>query len=733
MRSFAEAFGAAGLWEYEPFETAPMRAANRICFGIEGVWRLRLERARTILSLGADFLETWLSPLEQARGYAEARRYHNGEMGRHVQLEPRLSLTGANADQWLPIRPGSEYALAMGLLHQILVEELDRDLPAPLREGLVEITKPFVAVRAAELTGVPADSILYLARAFARARPGVALPVGVSASGRTATAAHIAVNLLNLATGNLGVTLELVDSPSAAALATHAELGTLIERMAADELAILVLHDTNPSYTLPPSSGWAAAAAGVPLVVALSATLDETASEADLVLPLPTPLEAWGDWQPRAGVNGLQQPCTRPLHDSRHAGEIFLHLAEELGGEVADALPWQGFHDCLRDRWSKLMQEQAAGPSFEAFWSQALQSGGVWNEVEVKPLALDTSVLGGSWLPQLHPVTVAGREAEPSETGSPIFDLVVFPSLHHYDGRGANQPWLQEVADPVAQVAWGPWAEVQTDTAQRLGIDDGDLLVLRSAEGEVRIPARLSRWIHSDVVAVPIGHGHTAYGRTALQRSGNAVHLLSWEVEEISGGLLWLSEGISVERLGPRQQLVSPRGSARQEERGIAQAVALTTLRSAGGRKESEQRQLPPLYPAHQHPEHRWAMVIDNHACIGCNACAVACYAENNVPVVGREQMALGREMAWLQLEVYDEGTDSPDVRFLPMLCQQCDNAPCEPVCPVTATYHNPEGLNAQIYNRCVGTRYCSHNCPYKVRRFNWLQPQFPEPLNLQL
>lgn len=734
LLSFTDTFGAAGLWEYEPFAYEPLRAANRICFGRESMWRLRIEKARMILSLGADFLETWMSPVEQARGYSEARRYRAGEMGSHFQVEPRMSLTGANADDWLPTRPGSEYGLAMGLLNQILARGLDRGLSAEVREGLTNLSRPFTAERTAELTGVPADEIFYLAYTFASAQPSLALPVGISSSGRAATAAHIAVILLNIATGNLGETLEVVDAPGMTSLVTHAEMGTLIEQMVSDEVALLMVHQSNPSFTLPAASGWAAAVEQVPLVVAFSSTLDETAAEADLVLPIPTWLESWGDFEPRAGILGLQQPSMRPLHDTRHLGEILMNLAQTLGGEVAAALPWESFHDCLRDRWAGIWEGQPEAESFDSFWIQALRQGGLWEEVEAEPVSLDPSVFEGTWLPQLRPVSVETREDESREGGSPIFDLVVFPSSHLYDGRGANRSWLQEIPDPIAQVVWGPWAEIHPEAARRLGVSNGDLLALRSAEGEVRVPALLNRWIQRDVVAVPLGYGHTEYGHTARRPDGNPLKMLGWDVEEVSGGLLWQSEGVTLERLGPRQQLVSPRGGSQQQERGLAQVISLAALRrGAAGSEHVQEHELPPLYPPHEHPKHRWGMVIDNHACIGCNACAVACYAENNVAVVGREQMALGREASWLRIEVYDEGIMKPEVRFLPMLCMQCDNAPCEPVCPVVATYHTAEGLNAQVYNRCVGTRYCSHNCPYKVRRFNWFKPQFDEPLNLQL
>ena len=357
---------------------------------------------------------------------------------------------------------------------------------------------------------------------------------------------------------------------------------------------------------------------------------------------------------------------------------------------------------------------------FEGFWVDSVRQGGRFQTAPTKPVRLNPDVFQKSF----HSPTFVGQAEG--------LTLIPYPSLAYYDGRMANRPWLQEMPDPLSQIVWDNWLEIHPSDAKRLGIKRNDLLQLQSRTGEIKLPAHISKGVKPGTVAVPVGQGHSAFGRYAQGQGASPIPLLSGEPETDSGALIWLGTRVVVRQTGLKHKLASTSGSDRSHDREIVQTIPLAALQS-GREKEARPHHLE-MYPEHHHEKHRWGMVIDLNACVGCNACVVACSAENNIPVMGKEQVAYGREMSWIRIQRYDEGTDEhPDHHFIPMLCQHCDYAPCEPVCPVYATYHNPEGLNAQVYNRCVGTRYCSNNCPYKVRRFNWYTADWPEPLNLQL
>jgi molybdopterin-containing oxidoreductase family iron-sulfur binding subunit len=335
--------------------------------------------------------------------------------------------------------------------------------------------------------------------------------------------------------------------------------------------------------------------------------------------------------------------------------------------------------------------------------------------------------------------------------------LIAYPSPVFHDGRSANKPWLQELPDPVTKMTWSSWVEIHPDTAGRLGISEGDILELTSDAGSIKAPAYLYPGLRPDVLAMPTGQGHTAYGRFAQGTGANVYNLLPAAATGFGGVAHYVA--VTVKNTGEHEYVAKTEGKVRDMGRGLVQGVTLANITAHGAHAEYPEAAAPvPEYIegviheraeaqhkdtergnyAGEHP--RWAMTIDLAKCTGCSACVSACYAENNIPFVGKDGVRRGREMSWMRIERYYEGGadgEPLEARFLPMLCQQCGNAPCEPVCPVFAAYHTPDGLNGQIYNRCVGTRYCSNNCPYKVRYFNWFDYQnaadpafaWPEPM----
>jgi molybdopterin-containing oxidoreductase family iron-sulfur binding subunit len=320
--------------------------------------------------------------------------------------------------------------------------------------------------------------------------------------------------------------------------------------------------------------------------------------------------------------------------------------------------------------------------------------------------------------------------------------LMVVPSVSLHDGRGANAPWMQELPDPVTKAVWGSWLEIHPETARRLGIREGDLLEVASPHGRVKASAFLYPGIRPDTVAMPLGQGHTEYGRYAKRRGANPVALLPGELDAASGGRVWFGTRVTLRRAaaedGWDHRVITMQGSPHQHSRGLA--LAYSAAEAAEAEAEPAESESVRLFEriaadADEDSPYRWGMTIDLAKCVGCSACVTACYAENNVAVVGPDDCVKGRELAWLRIERYwaepedVEETGAFSVRWLPMLCQHCGQAPCEPVCPVYAAYHNPEGLNAQVYNRCVGTRYCANNCPYKVRKFNFFEHSNRDPV----
>jgi anaerobic selenocysteine-containing dehydrogenase/Fe-S-cluster-containing dehydrogenase component len=726
---------------YDPLSDAPLREANRIAFGVDQVPTFDFESAGVILSFGADFLETWLSPVEHGRGFARATGTdEDHEKARFVFVGPRLSLTGQNADEWVPVAPGSEGLVALALAHIVARDGGDA---GPYSELLQAYDPESVA----SLTGLEASELEELAATFVSEGPGLAVGPGVSGQGRNATATNLAVLLLNAVAGNVGQTI----FPGAGHLSSPApaagDLADAIQTMAAGNVQAVLLHRTNPAYSLPPASGFVTALANVPFKAAISDRLDETARLADLVLPDRHFLESWGDANPRPGVWTIQQPTMQPVphFDSRSSGDILLGVARQIGFDLGS----ETFHDYLRAAWSDL--HAAAGSpdgTFEVFWRRTLREGIAQFPVEVtaqpvlqapdRPLAFEVPELEGDGLA-----------------------LLVTPSSRFGDGDAANRPWLQELPDPVSKIAWHSWVEINPETAAEQGVGRGDIVRVISPYGEVELPVWTYPGIRRDAVAISMGTGHTSFGRYADGRGVNPMGLLPAEIEQPSGALVHLATRVQISPTGNRRRLATNAGSDVQYDRPIAPAVELAALRAGdlhhddgdlhelqgvGGFVPVPTDGSPGAFPlpGAQHGEYdpagnaRWAMAIDLDKCTGCSACVTACQSENNVAVAGEDQNMMGRDLHWIRVERFYEGVDAEapgpvDIRFVPMMCQHCGNAPCEPVCPVYAAYHTPDGLNAQIYNRCVGTRYCANNCPYKVRVFNWFEfSDVPEPLNWQ-
>lgn len=721
-------------------------AANRASYNV--AWpKLDFGAAKLIVSFGADFLDGWGLSVSHQLDFADARAKLEGAP-RVIYVGPRRSLTGLNADTWIPARAGTEKALAEAILAAM--------------KGNNGVLKS-----AADTCGVSVASLESLVKDLQSAKPSLLLAGG---DGEDATNAAIAVNEINKALGNVGVTVKPGEGSLAfEGIAPQSSVREAAERMAAGKVGIAFVRGANPAHTMPGAVKFAEAFAKVPFKVSFSSYPDATTSLADLVLPDNHSLESWGDAEPEKGTLALQQPVMDPVFNTRATADVLIAAAK---GDPAMA--------------SKMPVDYRAFIAGRIGGNNALTN------------ALPKGMLNGSSLaaPAVKTVTAKITGGGIASTQGD-YTLFVYRSALLGDGRGANKPWLQELPDPVTKIAWQTVIELHPETAKKLAIEEGDHATVETKQGSITAPVYLYIGLRPDTIAIATGRGHTDYGRYANGCGSNAMSLVPQSEDLKSGATALVSTKARVKKASGNSRLVTTEGSGRQHGRGIARALTieqfikgelevekesyvgeakqgfLPGLRSPvandaqgemGDPKSKDKGQYDPNHWSGV-AKRRWAMTIDLARCTGCSACVTACYSENNIPTVGAPwqgaqvmpdrtgfgaNITRSREMAWIRLERYFEIDREPkdvefnpdfETRVIPMMCQHCGNAPCEPVCPVYATYHSPDGLNVQVYNRCVGTRYCSNNCPYKVRYFNWFgygepdrkQYAFPEPLNWQL
>ncbi|MBI5499068.1 MAG: molybdopterin-dependent oxidoreductase [Deltaproteobacteria bacterium] len=705
--AFLHAFGGRHLMS-DPHSPEALLSAHRAVFGRYDLPRFALESCDLVVAIESDLFETFLSPVELA-GQLVGPRHAGGERAAIVWIGPRRGVTGILADEWLPIRPGTGGHVALALLLEIA-----RSLPATLRGSAPRdetdaLARDLPVETLAARAGIDPAPIRRLALRIAAATRPVVLAGGTPFASTHGVAAAVAGVLLSQALGNYGKTLLLGAPSTLAKAAPTAEQRELLRRMEAGEIDVLFVHGADPLFELPASAGVEAALAKVPMIVSLDARPTATTERAHLRLPATTPLESWGDYSPRSGVEGLLQPVVTPLVDARHPGDVLLALARatghgaEVGGEA------ESFEALVRRRWAA-MESGPVGSVSDARFREAQRRGGTFG---VPPVA-STQVDGSVW----KSLRALGED----KAGGLL--LSVFPTIRAGRRAKASGGWLDELPEPTTAAVWGAPAEIHPDLARRLGVENDGTLEVRTAAGTLRLGVSVRDSVHPDAVCLPLDGGHDGPGLARLLLAD------AW-----LDGTGLAAEGINLEvaRAAESLHLYRETHTFEQHRRGVVRAKGLELPHETV--HEKLPRELTDMYGDHAHAGHRWGMAVDLDRCTGCSACIVACQAENNIAVVGPEAVDYGREMAWLQLHLYWERDPAgrPIPLVTPVMCQQCDSAPCESVCPVFAAYHTPEGINGQVYNRCVGTRYCANNCPYKVRRFNWFSYDVPKPLDLQL
>ncbi len=636
-----------------------------------------LELAKKIVTLDADVLLTESENLAAARGFAQNRKVDSPDdgMSRLYAVESTLTATGGAADHRLRLQSRQVAAFAAALA------------------GELGVTAPWGAA------GLPQEATdrAKIIAADLQASPGEAL---VIAGRNQPPAVHALVLAINQALGAVGTTVTLHALEDVGHCCT-ADLAELVEAMNGGSVDTLVMLGGNPVYDAPADLDFAAALEQVAHSVHLSSHLDETSRLADWHLPESHYLESWGDARAANGSRSVIQPLIAPLHDSRSTVEILGLLA---GGAHRPG------YELVRETW----QEVSTGDDFEKGWRRVLHDG----------LLADDQAASVD-------VAVDLAAVEPPDAAGDGMEVTFQPSLASFDGRFANLGWLQELPDAMTKIVWDNAAILSPATATEIGVENGEHVRIAGHGAEIEIPVFVLPGQADGSVALALG-----YGRTAAGRVGNGVGIDAYKIRRAAAtafdGGFEVSKGSGSYALAQTQEHWTMAGRHHVREADLADFQKV-----GQGDKDEKKKELDKIFGSHRNldPEkshqlfgdfnyeegYQWGMAIDLNSCIGCNACVIACQSENNVPVVGRDQVSRGREMHWLRVDRYFSGDEhEPEVTYQPVPCMHCENAPCEQVCPVAATVHDSEGINAMVYNRCIGTRYCSNNCPYKVRRFNF-------------
>ena len=677
--------GVERLPEFEVYSYAAIREANRILFARAEVPSYRIEDADWMLTIGADIFETFVSPVSHAAQFARARKRLEFEW---IHVEPHLSLTGVQARERHAITRGGEVFLLAYLLGQASRANLAGERRVA---EMVELLPDLTSRAAAEKTGISAEALEKMARGLLAARNPLLIAGGVSTMQASGLETAVLAGVLQWSTGMIDRTVAFDCATGYQRVGSFNDLEKLSGRLARGEIGVALLLGADPvgatagGSSSSPLGDFGTNFSRALMRVGVGDFMNPTLDACDIVLPLSNPLESWGDVVSTDDTRGIVQPAVVPVHDTRSAGDILIELMRRHRGAPSAAT----YEEFLIGR----LKEKLGDADVAAM----LATGYLRRSVEYRPAALDTEAA-------LAHLRSAGL-AEPSV--SPV--LLVSPSIRSFDGRSRDIALLSEVPDPLTTISYGGWVSIAPPAAGEMGLQDQDEVAISGPGWGVELPVRIQP-------GLPRGVMMTHY----LPHSG-----LPFAHDPRSGEMVALFDGATARKTGKTIALPILSGSMSQQGRGVIPDDDQGEEHRGEHGKHGDQ---PTFYPKHEHKDYRWAMAIDIDLCIGCSACATACYIENNVPVVGPTLHRQGREMSWIRIEPFYDDKGNPE--FQPMLCQHCEHAPCETVCPVYATYHNPEGLNAQVYNRCVGTRYCANNCPYKVRRFNWFDNRRPTEAN---
>ncbi len=705
LDDLAAKYKTVKLYSYELFNDATRESAWMKSYGSGSYPLISWDKARLILALESDFLGNEGNTIEQTRMYVSTRNNEDlKNFSRLVVFESGMTVTGMNADLRLRLRPEQQYELVMSLLNEFVVKRqnsrfaLDRNVASALEGYSIEKFAAESEIDPASLESIVSYMAKYKTASIVHAGDRLPEPV------------HIAVNLLNEVLGSTALYRKDQSRSQILSYSTKQDWEAFVSGMNSGKVGVVIHYDSNPVYHLPSAYKYADALQKVPTVVTLTQSESESSAVSQWVLPINHDLESWNDFKTRTGFYSLQQPVIYPLYTTRQKEAIMLTWAAGNESAYHDTV----YHEYLMNRWEKeVYPSMKVAVGFKEFWFSALHDGVV--RFDEKPEPYD-SLRTGAFTSAAVPIKSKG------------YAVVLAESYFIGDGEFANNGWLQELPHPVTKVVWDNYAALSPTTAKGFNVDYNDMIEVEVEGNKLKLPVVIQPGMAEKVVAVELGYGRMRAGTVGTDIGFNANILQS-----VDGSFSqWIYPNASVSRTDGTFEIVATMEhhsldntlvKDMQFNRGIIREGTVEEFSSHPDFIQKERLEDKPttIYKNYEYNGVKWAMSIDLNKCTGCSACVISCNVENNIPVVGKDQVKVSREMQWIRIDRYYSGTPAePKISLQPMLCQQCDDAPCENVCPVAATTHSPDGLNMMVYNRCIGTRYCSNNCPYKVRRFNF-------------
>ena len=691
IADFIKAYPNTAHIQYDPVSYTGIIKANENSFGKAVLPKYNFDKADLIVSFGADFLGTWISGEEFTSQYVSNRNntsLSKGKMSRHIQFEAGMSLTGTNADTRLPIKLSEEGPALITLYNAITGNNLAGGV----------LPNNTAAEKAIKLAGKE------LAQMKGR---------GLVVCGSNDVSTQILVNAINSAIGSYGTAIDL-DTPCRRYAGNDAAYAEFVNEVNRGEVGAVFVMNANPAYDSFNAKAFADGMKKVSLKVSFADRADETAAFCDVIAINQNYLESWGDASVYEGYYTIVQPTINPIFNSRQAEQSLLIWSNN---------PVVEYYQYVRNNWEKNVL-----PLFGKSWNDVLQSGVVYAAVP-KP--------AGTYTFSMSLASVVPSVLNTSKALAKDIELHIYENNAIGDGRYANNAYLQELPDSVTKVTWDNYIALAPKFAEKLGYNEFDVVSVKAANGyTIELPVLIQPGQAVGTASIALG-----YGRSKAGAAGNAVGQNAYPFLSFNNGTRQYAANVTTEKTGSRHELAQTQTHHSFEGRNIIREATFQEFvknPAAGSGNHGEKHKTYDMWDTFEKPGHNWVMAIDLNACTGCGSCIVACNVENNIPVVGRDEVRKRREMHWIRIDRYYtvndgdrkvteeheveelDNLDNVSVVHQVMLCQHCEHAPCETVCPVLATVHSSDGLNHMAYNRCVGTRYCANNCPYKVRRFNW-------------